>query len=61
MTIVDLIFVGLIGLYIYAELVESVTNPTSSRSGDRYEISDNLEFNDVIEDRREYRITSSIL
>ena len=59
--IVDLISVGLIRLYIYTELAGFVTNPTSSRSRDRYEISSDLGFRDVIEDRREYGITLFIL
>ena len=60
--IIDLIFVKLIRLHIYAELVESITNSTASfRSGDRYEISNTLEFDDVIGDWREYRITLSVL
>ena len=33
----------------------------SSWSGDRHEISNDLGFNDVIDDRREYRIMLSIL
>ena len=61
-TIVGLIFVGLVGLYIYAELVEFITNSTaSSRSGDRHEISNGLGFSDAIGDRREYGIILSIL
>ena len=55
-------FVGLIGLHIYAEPAGSVTDPTaSSRSGDRYETSGGSGFSDVIGDRREYRITLSVL
>ena len=61
-TIIDLIFVELIRLYIHTELVESITNPTaSSRSDNRHETSDNLGFNDAIDDRREYRIILFIL
>ena len=61
-TIIGLIFVRLIRLHIYIELVESITNSiASSRSEDRHETNDDLEFNDIIGDRREYRITLSIL
>ena len=61
-TIIDSTFVELIRLHIYTKLAESITNSTAtSRSEDRYEISNSLEFNDVIEDRREYKITLSIL
>lgn len=56
------ISVGLIKLHIYTELAGSVINPTaSSRSEDHGEISDSLEFGDVIDDRREYRMMLSIL
>ena len=61
-TIIDLTFVGLVGLHIYEELAEFITNPTAfSRSGDRYETRDNLGFNDVIDDKRECEIILSIL
>ena len=61
-TIIDLIFVELIKLHIYIKLVESIINSiTSFRSEDRHEISNDLEFDDVIDDRREYKITLFIL
>ena len=61
MVIVGSTSVGLIRLHIHAELAGSIINPTSSRRGDRYETSSGLGFGDAIEDRREYRITSSVL
>ena len=53
--------VGLVGLHIHAEPAGSVTNPTSSRSGDRHETSGGSGFGDAIEDRREYGMTSAVL
>ena len=61
MAVAGSIFVELVRLHIHAELAESVINPTSSRSGDRHEISGGLGFGDAIEDRREYGMTSSVL
>ena len=61
MAVADSTFVELVELHIHAESAEFVTNSTSSRSEDRHEISDDLEFNNVIEDRREYGMTSSVL
>ena len=60
--VIDLIFVELVRLYIYTKLAESITDSTASfRSRDRYEISGNLEFNNVIGYRREYEMILSIL
>lgn len=53
--------VRIVGFYIYAKSIEFVINFTFFRSGDRYEISDDSRFNDAIEDRKEYGITSFIL
>ena len=57
MTLIGLIFVGLVELHIYKKLVGSVANSTaSSLSEDR-----SLELSDAIGNRREYGITLSIL
>ena len=60
MAVIRLSSVEIVRLYIYKELAGSASNSiASSWSRDRY--SNNLGFNDVISDRREYRIILSIL
>ena len=61
MTIAGSTSVGLVGLHIHMKSAGSVTNPTSSRSGDRHETSGGSGFGDAIEDRREYGMTSAVL
>lgn len=62
MAIIGSISVGLIGLHIHTESAGSVINSTAaSRSGDRHETSGGSEFGDAIGDRREYKITLSVL
>ena len=52
--------VEIVGLHIYEELAGSISDSTaSSRSEDRH--SDNLGFDDIISDRREYEIMVSVL
>ena len=55
-------FVGLVELHIYKNLVEfSANSKISSRSEDRHEINNNLGFNNGIGNRREYKIILFVL
>ena len=54
-TITDLLFVELFELHIYKNLIESITNLTISfRYEDRHEVNNNLEFNNALDNKREY-------
>ena len=58
--IIYLSFIEIVKLHIYKKPAESVSDSTtSSRSEDRY--SNNLEFDNIISDQREYKIIIFIL
>ena len=62
MIFINLTFVKLVKFHIYKKSIEFVVDFTTfSLSENRYKINNNLEFNDVISNRREYKIMLFIL
>lgn len=53
--IINSLFVGLFKFHIYKNLIGFIADFTISfRCGNRYEINNNLRFNDVLNNEREY-------